>query len=205
MTQRLLDPRMFDSSQALPAMSGAALTNVPSGFEILQYAPVATAAAAIDITWSTAAAAAYPEMKLFLYGYGPTTANTICYMQIYENTVLNTSTYRWHGIVIRSNSSSSGQINNNAAAAIQFVPNLAGFYMFAASSNNAEITINTGATSYRPGIDFRTTYLVSDSSQAHAWGGGTGFATGLPVTGVRLQATSGNIQAGYVLAGLKTE
>lgn len=91
MTQRLLDPRMFDSSQALPAMSGANLTGVPQSMNIVSEGS-ATSVATLDFTGLT-----YQYHILYMWDFNPVSSAEI-YMRVsYDNgsTFISDADYYW--------------------------------------------------------------------------------------------------------------
>ena len=70
MTQRELDPRMLDTDTALPAMSGAALTNIPAGLSFINTVNFSGAA---SHTFTAVDASKYDHYRMELHSVTPAT------------------------------------------------------------------------------------------------------------------------------------
>ena len=129
-------------------------------------------------------------------------------MRIYENEVLNTSTYRQRVECFRSNDTGTSILNNNADTKLNITNPAANFYNFGYNDGTANPTlagvVNLPMSGVRVAMWWTGTYMSNTFEENGFVGHGTGFAGSLPITGIRLYASSGNILAGYTVLGLNT-
>ena len=94
MTQTLIDPRMFDTGTALPAMDGSSLTSV--GDMVLLATVNASAAATVDLTAFDNAT--YSNYTITIENWICSSATQVCHMRFSTDggsTFLTTGEYEW--------------------------------------------------------------------------------------------------------------
>ena len=109
MSQRTLDPRMLDTSTALPAMSGAALTGVGGGWEFVS-TQTASSSSSIDFTGMAAGF----DYHLSCYDYNAASDNKDLYLRFgtgssptYQSSDYSFVTYGTQGGAFTTDQSSS--------------------------------------------------------------------------------------------------
>jgi len=189
--------------------AGAAPTmqDVAGGaWELISHTARTTDAANVDFTWTTGVATSYSIIKIYAYDLShDTDSSTTIRMRVYENTTLNTSTYRYNSNGYYSNSTTIGQSNSNAGSYIALTPEYANFYSDQNNTARYEITIQgeASAGSGAPRVLWTGVYSNSAFNNVHCWGGALSLGSGYPCTGVRFYASTGNIGVGATIIGLK--
>ena len=192
MTQTLIDPRMFDTSQALGAHDASSLTNVPAGLTLVQHQSITTDTATMDFTdmsaqmhflqvWNLKCAAAGTPSLQFL----ASTDN--------GSTFLSGTNYAYARESIGSSSGSHGTGNSNGTSNMQ-LSGTGGFTQDYGGSHlqmwiNRDSQGSTEAT-----VSWILNHRGASEIAIHGTGSGTVYSlSSNDVDAIRIQFSTGNI------------
>ena len=202
MTQRLLDPRMFDSSQPLPAMSGAALTGIPQPLVPIMAAEPTTADTYLNIEWGTGLGSTYSKLIIHMYEFSVTVAGQDVLMEVKRSGGYSTSNYRHTLVSTHSNGSGPTLASNNAASNARITASV--FNHFGNSNDACQFTINLDQLDggNRCSATFFGAMLMPNSYHGTFYGTFTEFGGSGDYEGIRFYASAGLVAGGYVVHGL---
>jgi len=199
MAQTLLDPRMLDASQALPAMSGANLTGIATGaFELIGKVTASSGDASVAVESGSMTSSTYEGYKCYYTAQHGTTA-TSANVTLRNNGSYVTS-YWGHGIRMTQSGQGYANYSGNAAHPLDggtgLVGNVANQHSWTIDivlHPTKYITIISHGTHIQDGGTEQTTFLAT-------WADAT-FAE---MDGIKVTPSSGTLMGGkLVVYGLK--
>ncbi len=190
MTQTLIDPRMFDTSQALGAHDGSALTGVESGWAFVS-SQTASSSAQIDFTGFEAG------YDYQVCAYNIVVATNIQWINMRVGTgagpTYASSTYIWNTLENRSTTYSGG--NATSDSEIQ-IAGTRSYGTDATDIQNFEVTILNPADSSSPAVVLTRTIGRNENGDPQTTSGGGYHEADETVTAARFLSNSGNIGSG---------
>lgn len=185
MSQRTLDPRMLDSSQALPAMSGAALTNLPGGG--WEFVSATTASGAGDYQ-ATGFTAGY-DYKITGYAVKPGTDGRITRLEFGTGSGPSYQTSNYcYGI---DGAYSSSDSNDSGTSASNII------FQYSAPGNSTNEQGVVDITIFNPADTGNYTHMLfngmwlNTTPDGSTWSGGGYWKSNTAVTAARIYSTSG--------------
>jgi len=201
MSQTLLDPRMFDTSQALGAHDGSALTGLPADFVTIA-SQDASSSSSIDFTSSHFDNSTYNTYLFMFEGLRPTTDAVYLYIRTSTDggSTFDTSGYSYNAATVNEAGAFSG---NGSGSASQINP---------INSNFGTATNEVGSGHvflYNPGNTLYTSLTVLSSHNNATSNNFANYAHGMresaaDVDGLRFYFSSGSISVGkFTMYGMK--
>ena len=179
-------------------VSGASVVAAASGALTLLSTTTASASATVDI--ETTFSSTYDSYLLMCTGVTMTDDVRGINLRMKIGTYLETSTYGFSRLLLRSDgadttilTSAAGETDTNILLTPTSLP---AYHEVPGASANININIfNPSSTAFTKNITWDVTYNKSATISNYVYGAGRNRGTGA-LTGIRIYATSGNIQAG---------